>query len=374
MRLTICKHPRPLAVLLCLLLLFTAVPAAAQTASNPIYQERYTAEVAPYFPNDTAAEPWAEETILDLIHAGIVEGYDTPGGITVNPRATITRAEFVALLVRALNLQPAAGGGRTFADVPRTAWYYDVVNTASSLGIINGKSPTRFEPNQNIRRDEIAKIISVAFSESVNFNGPGVSFGDVPANHWAAPYINLVSAAEIVNGYDTTGGKVFRPANNAKRAEAMTMLQRALRSQSYATPADTDLQTAVLTYEDAFYANYSANDWAAQLAAQERHTTGFTKALSDFNVRFLQEQAAHGARVEVTRLSDPSVNVLAKSDQFAIVELVDNRYHMIASAPGVEPQGKDYDLSAILYLRKMPDGAWKIYSSISTGEEAAETP
>ncbi|HEU4963947.1 MAG TPA: S-layer homology domain-containing protein [Bacilli bacterium] len=360
---------RPFAALLCLLLLGTT-PAAAQTDTPP-YDQQVDAEMAAYYPEDIATVPWAEDTILDLVHADIVKGYDIADGrVAVHPNATITRAEFVALLVRALHLQKAANA-QSFVDVPATSWYYDVISTASSLGIVNGVSSNRFAPTKNIRRDEIAKILAVAFAQSVNFNGPSTPFQDV-GTYWARPYINQVSAAGIVNGYDASGGQAFRPAKNASRAEAMTMLQRALKKQSYALPNDIALKNLVLANEDAFYNNYKANDWAKQLTAQAQYMTGEAKRRADFNVHFIQQQAARGATMQITRDTEPTAAILSKSDQFAVVQLKNANYTATLNAPNLQGEETKFDAGAILYLRKLPNGDWKIYSATPTAEEEVQ--
>ena len=51
------------------------------------------------------------------------------------------------------------------------------------------------------------------------------SFSDVADTHWGVPYIEACADAGIVNGY--TDG-TFLPSSNVTRAEAATMIARAL--------------------------------------------------------------------------------------------------------------------------------------------------
>ena len=76
------------------------------------------------------------------------------------PDATMTRAEFAAIVVRALGLTPKAGGA--FDDVPSGAWYAPYVGTASTYGIINGKGERVFDPNGTITRQEAAVMVARA--------------------------------------------------------------------------------------------------------------------------------------------------------------------------------------------------------------------
>ena len=45
-----------------------------------------------------------------------------------------------------------------FSDVPETAWYHNDVVAAVSLGLINGKTPTLFAPNDNLTYAEAIKL------------------------------------------------------------------------------------------------------------------------------------------------------------------------------------------------------------------------
>ena len=58
--------------------------------------------------SDLSSDYWARESIEELVAQGAVSGY--PDG-TFQPGRTITRAEFVTVLVKSLNLQ-APGSGR----------------------------------------------------------------------------------------------------------------------------------------------------------------------------------------------------------------------------------------------------------------------
>jgi hypothetical protein len=57
---------------------------------------------------------------------------------------SITRAEFAAIIVRALGLP--ADGTANFSDVSESAWYTGAVGTAYEYGIVNGRSANLFDP------------------------------------------------------------------------------------------------------------------------------------------------------------------------------------------------------------------------------------
>lgn len=100
----------------------------------------------------------ANRQAIDALAArGIVNGYD---GSNFGPDRTMTRAEFAALIVRALGLPRQISG--PFDDVPAGAWYAPVVGAAYACGIVNGTSQTTFSPEGIITRQEAAVMVARA--------------------------------------------------------------------------------------------------------------------------------------------------------------------------------------------------------------------
>jgi len=83
-------------------------------------------------------------------------------------------------------------------------------------GIVTGYPDGTFRPNNNISRQEIAKIVVLAggFTPETDFRA---DFSDVTENLWSRPYILEAEDQDIIIAYpDGT----FRPMNTATRAEA----------------------------------------------------------------------------------------------------------------------------------------------------------
>jgi len=88
--------------------------------------------------------------IQTLAERGIIRGR-TPDYFGVND--ALTRAQFSALLVRAFSFQQMPT--KQFTDIDqKKSWYVGHVGALHSLGIINGKSPTIFDPNGKITRQQ----------------------------------------------------------------------------------------------------------------------------------------------------------------------------------------------------------------------------
>lgn len=104
----------------------------------------------------------------DIIQAAnrlIVRGV---GDNKFEPSRPITRAEFAAMVVRALGLLPI--GDPEFEDVTEDKWYYDYVNAAASWEIIYGVGDNKYEPEDDITREEAMLILTRAAENIVMKN------------------------------------------------------------------------------------------------------------------------------------------------------------------------------------------------------------
>ena len=79
---------------------------------------------------------------------------------TFEPNRSITRAEFAAIVTRALGL--AAKDTKAFTDVPSSKWYAGYIGTANSSGIVNGVGSGKFNPDGTITRQEAAAMVARA--------------------------------------------------------------------------------------------------------------------------------------------------------------------------------------------------------------------
>ena len=99
--------------------------------------------------NQTAIEALASRCIIN----GMGQG-------TFMPNKTMTRAEFAAIVTRALGL--AAKDTKVFSDVPSSKWYAGYIGTANSSGIVNGVGNGKFNPEGTITRQEAAAMVARA--------------------------------------------------------------------------------------------------------------------------------------------------------------------------------------------------------------------
>ena len=79
---------------------------------------------------------------------------------TFAPNKTMTRAEFAAIVTRALGLP--AKDTKAFTDVPSSKWYAGYIGAANSSGIVNGVGSGKFNPDGTITRQEAAVMVARA--------------------------------------------------------------------------------------------------------------------------------------------------------------------------------------------------------------------
>lgn len=115
-----------------------------------------------------------EDAAIRLIALGVFKG-DDKGNF--NPEDAITRAEAVAIVIRALGLEKSADlmkGVTKFADVNADAglqWATGAINIAVSSGIVNGYPDGNFGGRDNVTYAQLAKMILYALNYGVTVEG-----------------------------------------------------------------------------------------------------------------------------------------------------------------------------------------------------------
>lgn len=161
---------------------------------------------------------WAADRIKDLVTRGAIKGY--PDG-TFQPDATITRAEFTTVVVKAFNLTNS--NGKVFTDTSGH-WAKDYIATATATGIVSGYNDNIFGPNDPVTREQMAAMVVKAANltpaAAENQFKDSSSIAD-----WAREAVATAVKHQIIKGYpDNT----FKPGGKATRAEAVAVIVNAL--------------------------------------------------------------------------------------------------------------------------------------------------
>lgn len=170
---------------------------------------------------------WAADSINQAYQMGLVDGM-TPSQFA--PQNPVTRAQFAALILRALGQLPQDNSFSQFQDVPQSAWYCGVVNRAAELGVFEGYSYNSFGPEDPITREQASVIINRALLIS----GKGELIANSQAelilgtlsdqsriSPWARPGVAFCMANGIMSGRDAG---IFAPGEYATRAEATVVI------------------------------------------------------------------------------------------------------------------------------------------------------
>ena len=130
---------------------FATIPA--ENAGRPV-EVFSTADYQP--PSDDESDWYG---MLDLAACGVLTG-DSDGKF--HPERTVTRAEAAAMLIRTLGVTQADGTDSGYTDVPASAWYASVVQTARECGIVS--PDTRFRPEALVTREEFVVMAARAMA------------------------------------------------------------------------------------------------------------------------------------------------------------------------------------------------------------------
>ena len=88
--------------------------------------------------------------------------------------------------------------GNFFADVPESHWAYASIKELTDKNILNGTGAGNFEPARTITREEFVKVMVASLGLTSEAE---VSFADFDASKWYAPYVKKAVAAGLISGY-----------------------------------------------------------------------------------------------------------------------------------------------------------------------------
>lgn len=174
-------------------------------------------------PFQDIGQSYAKEAILYLHQNNIMNGTSEH---YFSPNKTMTRAEFATTLIRLLHMEPVDAAVPTYMDVKRETWYYETVQAASELGLVNGNGGGIFSPESSITRQEAATLIVRALKEQPKTSGLGQFADQASISSWARPYV----ATAVQQGLMQGSGGYFHPYQALTRQEAAMLLYRVLQN------------------------------------------------------------------------------------------------------------------------------------------------
>ena len=187
-----------------------------------IYNTYTTAPTGTAFPfTDVAESRWSYPYIREMYEVGVIDGM-TP--TTFEPAGNVTRAQFVKMLALLQSADVSAYASGPFTDVPGDAWYAHYVNWAAANAIVNGTSETTFDPNAAISRQDMA-VMLYRYAQQYGIALPeqtAAPFTDEGSvAAYALPAVQALHRAGVINGMPDGS---FRPYDTATREQACAVL------------------------------------------------------------------------------------------------------------------------------------------------------
>ena len=169
---------------------------------------------------------WAYPGIQYCVTHGIMGGM---GDGTFAPTGTTTRAQIVQILYN-LEGTPAASGTTPFTDLTAN-WYKPAILWAYQNNVVAGTSPTTFDPEGPVTREQIAVILTQYMFHVLKMERTWTpadlsKFPDgAQVSSWAKEAMQDAVALGLINGTKASDGVVYLdPQGSAARQQVATIL------------------------------------------------------------------------------------------------------------------------------------------------------
>ena len=169
---------------------------------------------------------WAYPGIQYCVTHGIMGGM---GDGTFAPTGTTTRAQIVQILYN-LEGTPAVSGTTPFTDLTAN-WYKPAILWAYQNNVVAGTSPTTFDPEGPVTREQIAVILTEYMFHVLKMNRTWTpadlsTFPDgANVSSWAKEAMQDAVALGLINGTKAPDGLVYLdPQGSAARQQVATIL------------------------------------------------------------------------------------------------------------------------------------------------------
>ncbi len=185
---------------------------------------------------DVVEGSWYEQNVMTSVTKGLSNGI---GNNKFAPMAKISRAEFVSLIMNAIDLPNNRldfNSIQGYDDVDKGTWYYDNIMTAKYYGILDEFDENTFNPSVLITREEMANIVGkVIMKLGVPINEIYIDLNSVlsdydEVNPEYLDELQLVYKTGIMMG--NNNGE-FNPKDTATRAEAIQVQIKLLEVLNY---------------------------------------------------------------------------------------------------------------------------------------------
>ena len=182
------------------------------------------ADVPPSHPFSGEANVWYYTDVHKLYNNKITGGCTTDP-LMYCPESPVTRAQMAIFLLKGLHgssYSPPTASGVVFTDVNGYYWAAAWIERLASEGITSGCGSGNYCPDSSVTRAQMAVfLLKSRHGTSYSPGGEIGDFSDVPANHWAAAWIEQLAAEGITSG---CGAGIYCPESSVTRAQMAVFL------------------------------------------------------------------------------------------------------------------------------------------------------
>ncbi|MBP1990310.1 S-layer homology domain-containing protein [Paenibacillus eucommiae] len=178
---------------------------------------------------------WSKSDVELLASKLIVQGTTDS---SFAPEHPVTRAEFVAMITRALGFEEKPALAKEFNDINGMDWFAGTVGAAVEARLISGFEDGTFRPYETITREQMAIVVSGALTfvgkpaaVAGKLNPLLSSFKDKAViSSWAQVSVAQMAESGMMSGMtDDT----FAPKDLASRAQAAVIIKRLLQHAGF---------------------------------------------------------------------------------------------------------------------------------------------
>lgn len=166
---------------------------------------------------------WYESVVSEMASRKIINGKSQT---SFDGDASITRAEFAAIVIRALGL--SADGKCSFTDVKASDWYYGAIGTAAKYSLVNGYINGSFAPNAEITRQEAMAMVQRA-AKVAEYTGTNTSLSLFKDSNAVSAWAKSAAEFNVGSGLIVGSNGALRPGDKISRAETATVILRLLQ-------------------------------------------------------------------------------------------------------------------------------------------------
>lgn len=188
-----------------------------QDTAKPAWKNPFT---------DVKEADWFYGAVRFCAEKGITNG---TSATTFSPDATLTRGQFITMLLKAYGIEPISTATDNFADAGNT-YYTDYLAAAKAKGISNGVGENKFAPDKAITRQEMFTLLYNALKvlNKLPTTNNGKTLADFTDSGSVAAWARDAMTGLVKSGTVAGSGGKLDPMSGSTRAQMAQVLYNLL--------------------------------------------------------------------------------------------------------------------------------------------------